>query len=128
MIDPSKIHDYRISAQPELEKVDPPPVLIPEMSCNDCQFAFFADYGYSNYTVEGTDFFCTIGRHPKDGFDRFYGEDNRLDFAKECKCFVRGAPITMDVDHEDETELTESQKMLLQVSELIHSDDKAQAS
>lgn len=62
--------------------------MTPPLSCSDCQFALFADVGYSNYTVEGTEFYCTIGLHPEDGFDRFYGGDKRLLFAQECKGFM----------------------------------------
>ena len=96
----------------------PPPE--PEPSCSDCQFALFAAFGYSNYTVEGTEFFCTIGLHPEDGFDRWFGEDGRLSFAKECRGFTEGQPIELDVDLEAEADLTEGQKMLLEVSSRLH--------
>lgn len=69
-------------------------------SCNECRYALFEDYGYSNYTVEGTLFHCLKKSHPEDGFDRWYGEDKRLDFAKECGDFSRGEPVEMDVDRE----------------------------
>jgi hypothetical protein len=81
-------------------------------SCNDCEFALFNDYGYSNYTVEGTEFFCTLNFHPADGFDRFYGTDNRLAFADECPMFTVGEPILMDVDRENLPELTAKQRAL----------------
>lgn len=120
MIGPSqlRINDYRISSRPEPEA---PPVPEPSPpSCGDCRFALLADVGYSNYTVEGTEFYCTIGLHPEDGFDRWYGADERLDFAKECRGFTAGEPIRTDVDGEDFDELTEGQKMLLEVSAVLH--------
>lgn len=84
----------------------------PVKSCNDCEFALFNDYGYSNYTVEGTEFFCTLNFHPADGFDRFYGEDKRLDFADQCVMFTPGEPISMDVDRENLPDLTPRQRAL----------------
>lgn len=88
---------------------DDPPV---KRSCNDCEFALFNDYGYSNYTVEGTEFFCTLNFHPADGFDRFFGEDKRLNFADECAMFTKGEPISMDVEREELSNLTPKQRAL----------------
>ena len=70
-------------------------------NCADCQYAVMKDWGYSNWTVEGTSFFCVKQLHPNDGFDRFYGEDVRLQFAEECESFKDGDPIEMDVDSEE---------------------------
>ncbi len=81
-------------------------------SCNDCEFALFNDYGYSNYTQEGTEFFCTLRFHPDDGFDSFYGNDPRLEFADECVMFTLGEPIAMDVDNEGLADLTPRQRAL----------------
>ena len=83
-----------------------------ERTCTDCKFAIFQDTGYSTYTVEGTDFYCAKRLHPKDGFDRFYGHDDRLDFAAECAGFEHGEPVRRDVDHDDYdwSELTQEQR------------------
>lgn len=70
-------------------------------SCNECVFALFQDYGYSNYTTEGTTFECLKKQHPEDGFDRFYGHDKRLDFAEQCNVFEGGDPVAVDVERED---------------------------
>lgn len=67
-------------------------------SCSECVHALFEDYGYSNYTVEGTDFACKIGKHPDGIFDRFYGEDPRLEFAGRCPDFVAGEAEEHAVD------------------------------
>lgn len=82
----------------------------PERTCNDCRFAIFADYGYSNWTTEGTEFFCAKSAHPEDGFDRWFGEDKRLWFGAECPEFVLGDPVEMDVDREELASLTPEQR------------------
>ena len=50
-------------------------------TCEGCKFGCLFDFGYSNYTVEGTEFFCAKSLHPDGHFDRFYGEDKRLEYA-----------------------------------------------
>ena len=70
------------------------------MDCSECKYKYMQDYGYSNYTVEGTTFYCLKKSHPDDGFDRFYGEDARLDFASKCSEFEKGDGIDIDVDME----------------------------
>lgn len=70
-------------------------------SCENCKWALGDDYGYSNYTTEGTYFHCLKKLHPEDGFDMFYGEDKRLDFAQECSGFQEGGMITLDCDRDD---------------------------
>ena len=76
-------------------------------SCEGCRWCFLEDYGYSNYTTEGTQVFCLQSRHPSGlgGFDRFYAEDlggepNPIYFAEQCSSFEKGTPIECDVDKE----------------------------
>ena len=71
-------------------------------TCNECRFAIFADYGYSNYTTDGTYFRCAKRLHPNGEFDRFYGEDKRLDFAQTCPGFEAGEGVQLDCDLEEE--------------------------
>lgn len=85
-----------------------------ERSCRNCKFAIHADFGYSNYTVEGTTFHCGKKLHPDGEFDEFYGEDKRLKFAEQCQGFEAGEGIWMDVDNENEADLTPEQKELWQ--------------
>ena len=73
-------------------------------SCSGCAFALFEDYGYSNYTVEGTTFTCMLNKHPEGSFDRFYGEDEKLLYADECPDFTEGDAIDLDVDGENESD------------------------
>lgn len=61
---------------------DPQRIVAP--TCDVCVHALLEDQGYSNYTVEGTDFTCKLGLNPNGTFDRWYGEDKRLAFAAEC--------------------------------------------
>ena len=70
-------------------------------SCMDCKFRLARDEGYSNYTVEGTTFFCLLKKHPDMPFDEFYGEDKRLAYAKQCDRFVKGESVWIDVDHDN---------------------------
>ena len=69
-------------------------------SCNNCRFAVFEEYGYSNWTVEGTIFTCAKAAHPDDGFDRWYGRDKRLEYRAECKAHDAGEPLEIDCDRE----------------------------
>jgi len=68
--------------------------------CDACRWCLLEDYGYSNYTVEGTYVHCLKELHPGSGFDRFYGDDSRLDVAASCPAFSPGEPVEVDVDRE----------------------------
>lgn len=72
-----------------------------DLSCKDCKYSYFQDYGYSNWTVEGTQFECLKSKHPEGSFDQFYGESPRLKFANECESYVAGYGIYIDCDMED---------------------------
>lgn len=79
-------------------------------TCDDCKFAILEDFGYSNYTVEGTNFSCALALHPDKRFDHWYGEDARLEHAEKCVGFQEGTPINMDVEGDDYNTLTQEQK------------------
>ena len=79
-------------------------------SCKTCKYAIFQDEGYSNYTVEGTMFYCALEQHPDGEFDRWYGEDIRLDYV--CARYESGEPIYMDVEREGLSELTPEQRAI----------------
>ncbi|RZN09670.1 hypothetical protein CWO91_16715 [Bradyrhizobium genosp. SA-3] len=70
-------------------------------SCNNCRWAIMRDYGYSNYTVEGTTFSCAQRLHPGGDFDRWYGRDERLEHAHKCEKYGEGEPLEFDVDGEN---------------------------
>ena len=54
-------------------------------SCETCRFCLLEDYGWSNYTTEGTTVLCLKRLHPeKEGFDHRDGEDVRFNFAEKC--------------------------------------------
>lgn len=69
-------------------------------SCDSCRFACLEDFGYSNYTVEGTTFSCLQHVHPDGEFDHFYGDEKRLGYAEQCEVFQEGEPVHIDVDRE----------------------------
>ena len=79
---------------------------VSEQNCSGCKFAVFIDEGYSNYTVEGTEFFCGKNVHPDGHFDRWYGKDKRLEFAQNCPKFEGGLPIEMDVEKDNISNLS----------------------
>ena len=70
-------------------------------TCEDCRFCILKDYGYSNWTVEGTDADCLLNENPGFPVDRFYGEEVALKYANECSCFSEGDCVSVDVDQED---------------------------
>lgn len=70
--------------------------------CSECDFAILDDYGYSNYTTEGTTVHCSKALHPDGDFDRYYGEDKRDSFAETCSAFSSEVgPVEVDCDRED---------------------------
>lgn len=79
-------------------------------NCQQCKYCCLFDFGYSNYTTEGTEFFCAKKAHPAGHFDNWYGEDKRFEFVMDCPAFIAGAKIEMDVDHENISKLTPEQK------------------
>ncbi len=79
-------------------------------TCDKCKWAIFVDYGYSNYTVEGTNFICGKNAHPDGTFDRFYNEDYRLHYAHQCIKAEEGDSLEMDCDRYVYDELTEEEK------------------
>lgn len=81
-----------------------------ERTCLDCKFHVSVDFGYSNYTVEGTTFNCAKQAHPDGDFDQFYGQEKKLKFAQECAQFEEGEGVDMDVDQMNEPDLTPAQR------------------
>lgn len=81
--------------------------------CNECRFAIFEEHGYSNYTVEGSDFYCAKKLHPEITFDNFYGENPKLEHAEKCIGFVKGDPFVIDVEKEALQDPTEEQQEIL---------------
>lgn len=69
-------------------------------SCETCRYCLLEDWGYSNYTVEGTNVHCLKKIHPESGFDRWYGVDKRLAFAETCPQYVKGEALALDCDRE----------------------------
>lgn len=62
-------------------------------SCTDCQNRYLRDYGYSDYTVEGTDIYCRHDLNP--GYpdeEPRYTEAQKPPhtFASECDRFIAG--------------------------------------
>lgn len=70
------------------------------MKCTECKFCLLEDYGYSNYTVEGTDASCLLELNPDFPVDNWYGESPAHDFANVCPRFKEGNPVEIDVECE----------------------------
>lgn len=79
-------------------------------NCLDCKYRVSIDFGYSNYTVEGTNFNCATKKHPDGEFDQFYGSDKRLKYAEQCDSFEPGPGVDMDVDSENFANLSPSER------------------
>ena len=76
-------------------------------SCATCVLCLRADYGYSNYTVMGTELFCLAGLNPAlDQQEEPFGDLTpkqaaALDVALTCPRYRFGAPAWLDVDRDD---------------------------
>lgn len=70
------------------------------MKCIDCKFCILEDYGYSNWTVEGTNANCLLELNPGYPTDSWYGEAEEHDFANVCPRFKEGPAIEVDVENE----------------------------
>ena len=85
--------------------------------CSNCKFATMEDYGYSDYTVEGTTVDCSLNKNPDLPTDNFYGEAKELKFAEECQSYLEGGPfyhLNVDIDSKEREELEkELEKFLL---------------
>jgi hypothetical protein len=81
-------------------------------TCGNCRFTVNEDFGYSNYTVEGTTFNCAKRLHPDGAFDRFYGEEPKLQYAEQCAGFEAGEPVAIDCECEDVDELSPEQRAI----------------
>lgn len=88
--------------------------------CTDCRFHILRDEGYSNYTVEGTNFNCAKGLHPKAPFDNYYSHAPELGFAESCSSFTRGSGVEIDVEGDNLHELTPAQKEVLEIEKTVH--------
>ena len=61
--------------------------------CHACAHAIMRDTGYSNWTVEGTDFECSLNLHPSPRpVDIYYGDAKELKFAQGCPSWSPGGP------------------------------------
>ena len=68
------------------------------MKCDECKWCVLEDYGYSNYTVEGTGADCLLDLNPDLPADHRWGEASALAFANVCPRFKEGNPLLVDVE------------------------------
>lgn len=80
--------------------------------CTNCKFAVLEDNGYSNWTVEGTEFSCAKKVHPAGSFDIYYNTAEQLQYAEGCSGFEDGEPVHMDVDGENLAEFSAEEKVI----------------
>ena len=57
--------------------------------CSNCAFSCTQDYGYSEYTIEGTDTHCMLNLNPNSPFEAVQ-LDIREEFASECPSYKEG--------------------------------------
>ena len=90
--------------------------------CYSCKCLVLQDYGYSNYTVEGTMVRCLKDKFKE--FERDYfdpGNEGYLALAaKKCGCYLEGVPLSCDVD--GEVEETKEQRIRTIDKELASKD------
>lgn len=86
-------------------------------NCNNCKYAVFIDFGYSNFTVEGTEFNCAKKLHPDAPFDRWYGREARLEFGVTCGGHEEGDPLEIDVDRENLDYLTDEEMIIFRATQ-----------
>lgn len=74
--------------------------------CTTCVFCLRKDYGYSNYTTEGTILHCLRGLNDQlDGQEEPWREVSpqlaaALDVARQCRQYRHGIPAHLDCDLE----------------------------
>ena len=73
-----------------------------DKSCLNCKYCVCRDYGYSNYTVEGTEVYCLLNMNYKFPVDIFYGNEPELLYATQCKYFTKGDCVQLDVEYQME--------------------------
>lgn len=64
--------------------------------CSNCRMCTLRDYGYSAWTVEGTESICERNRRPN--FEYNYGNDILEYRATTCDDFIRGDPTEEHLD------------------------------
>ena len=70
-------------------------------TCLNCQLCYIQDYGYSNYTVEGTEIGCYANVFEKSDCD--YNRDTIIQYnAIGCNYMVDGEYWNLDVDGESD--------------------------
>lgn len=70
-------------------------------SCSDCKFCAYQDFGYSNYTVEGTNIHCLLNKF--EPYEAGYpNEYKKLGVATYCDSFNKGQHWSLDCDGEIE--------------------------
>jgi hypothetical protein len=76
----------------------------PTTGCETCKYCTRQDYGYSNYTVEGSTLDCLKGLHPEMPIEDGYPEDRdfnrKLAFGETCASRVAGDGPYFDCDGE----------------------------
>jgi hypothetical protein len=82
-----------------------------EKLCTLCKFCVEEDYGYSNWTMEGTSLDCLYGlNNPLSGeeapssYRKDHGVEAAIRFAEECPVFTEGEGPHRDVERETTAE------------------------
>ncbi len=76
-----------------------------DRTCVECIFCRQSDYGYSNWTAEGTTAACIFNLSPE--FDTYPNGQQKIAFeaakkiAETCKAFRAGTGLYEDVDGEE---------------------------
>lgn len=102
-------------------------------TCTTCVLCLREDYGYSNYTCEGTTLHCLARLNPEldDQEDGQWDESQMaklaplLDVALTCDRYREGAPATLDVDREGIPYGTPATPEMVKAADYTSDDDEA---
>ena len=72
-----------------------------ELRCTDCRYCLGQDNGYSNFTVEGTEYECLLGMGVEFPVDEWGDGGLKLESAENCNKFSEGNYVWVDVERGD---------------------------
>lgn len=75
-----------------------------EKVCTACTFCKSRDYGYSNYTVDGTNYECLFDIVAFGDEETQEGREKKNRTAETCQFYREGTGIYIDCDGEQEQE------------------------
>ena len=98
--DPIKTHDVKSMIKNDTELSNK--YFTNFKTCLSCQLCYIEDYGYSNYTVEGSNIGCYANKFEQREYSRYNGLIVELYKSNNCNSMIEGDYWELDVDGESE--------------------------